>query len=404
MKWFKTLLLICVAAILIVPALVVVTSCSNDKGVGKENKPLPTFTLANSIYTSWNAFFAACDTKVDGRLLVDARKDHVGLLEEKWGVKMDIQNLDYSKTIENYGAGQCDAICITNMDAVAPALSRKSVCILPNSTSFGADAMVADAKITDVDQLKTAKVHLLEKSVSEYVFDGCLRQLGKNPQDFKFVSTDPETSAPAMVQRDKDYDAAMLWNPQLRAVLNARKDCHVLFDSKMLPGNIIDSVVMGQDSMDKPGGKEAACLIIDIYYTMCRRLADPATREETKLALGKEFGNLDAAAMNDLVRQTRFFATPKQGMALFTGGVIFPWAADVKDDTDLFTDSGFDFAGKGVTTKTLKDIMPLVVDFCVKHDMTGGKGLDVGYGTKEQAPDARLRFDPTYMQLVAEKK
>jgi ABC-type taurine transport system substrate-binding protein len=381
--------------------------CSGDKKSGTSDPSpagTPTFTLANSIYTSWNSFFVAGNTLDDsGKLLVDSRKGFQGALEKKWGVDIVVSELDYGKTIEAYGNGQCDAVTITNIDAIQPAASRKSVVVMPNSTSFGADGMVAAQRIKDVDQLKTETVRLLEKSVSEYCQWRCLQLLGKKPGEFKFVSMDPEAIAPAMQQKQKDYDAAMLWNPLLRATLNTRKDCRVLFDSTTIPGEIIDTVVMGQDSLDKPGGKDAACCIIDIYYTICRRLADPKTRDGTLVALGGKLGGLDAAAMNDLVRQTRFFATPEQGIALFGDGVVFPWEKEVKDTALLFTNAGFDPKKAGVTDRKLKDVMPQVLEFCATHDMVKDKPA-IGYGSKTDAPGARLRFDATYMKEAAARK
>lgn len=396
------------AIILVLAALTVVPACSGTSSGRKASTPTPAGTpvvkLANSLYTSWNAFFAAAEIKDEnGELLFDERPGYQGVYERKWGVDLVQSQLDYDKAIEAYGNGTYDMVTITNMDALQPSLSRKSVVIMPNSTSFGADAMVVAGRITDPKQLKKETLHLLEKSVSEYCFDRNLRLLGEDPKEYKYSSMTPEAIAPAMQQKQEGFDAAMLWNPPLQVVLKTRKDCRVIFDSTKIPGEIIDTVVMSEDSLKKPGGREAACCVVDIYYAMCRRLADPKTHAATKLALGAKFGGLNEQDMDMLLRQTRFYATPEQGLALMTGGVTFPWESDVKDTAAMFGNTGFDPAGKGVGKKTLKDVMPTIVQFCVDHEIVQTPPT-VGYGTGEEAGDVRLRFDPSFIKEAVARK
>jgi ABC-type nitrate/sulfonate/bicarbonate transport system substrate-binding protein len=246
----------------------------------------PTFKLACSVYTSWNTYFSAGKTKMNGELLIEKEAGKMGLLEKKWGVDIEVLDQDYGTTIQNYASGQCDAVCITNMDALNPALGRKSVVIMPNSTSFGADALVVTPKVPDLDKLATMETRLLEASVSHYCFARGLELKGKNVKGYKIINMDPEAIAPAMQQGQAGFDAGMLWNPLLRATLNSRKDCKVLFDSTTIPGEIIDTVVMAQASLDKPGGKDAACCLIDIFYTYCKLAADQATYAEAMKGLG----------------------------------------------------------------------------------------------------------------------
>jgi hypothetical protein len=75
--------------------------------------------------------------------------------------------------------------------------------------------------------------------------------------------------------------------------------------------------------------------------------------------------------MKKVVQQTKFYATPKEGLAVLTG-------------------------------KELPVIMKKVVDFCVSHEITAS-APKVGYGSKADAPDAALRFDPTYLQAFSAK-
>ena len=56
-----------------------------------------------------------------------------------------------------------------------------------------------------------------------------------------------------------------------------------------------------------------------------------------------------------------------------------------------------------MANETLETIMERVVKFCVDHEIVE-RAPSIGYGSKEKAPKAALRFDPTYIRKAAEKK
>ena len=91
------------------------------------------FSLAWSEYPSWSVFGVA-----DKAGLIDAAEGKLGSVEEKWGVDIVLKQTDYDTCLTLYGSSTIDAVCITNMDVLAPALGRDSVAILPTSTSDGA--------------------------------------------------------------------------------------------------------------------------------------------------------------------------------------------------------------------------------------------------------------------------
>lgn len=327
----------------------------------------PPFSLAWSEYPSWSVFGVAHAYK-----LINGAEGQLGPIETKWNVDIVLKEAEYDPCLQLYGAGQCDAVCITEMDALNPSLSRPSVVILPTSTSFGADACIVSAAIKEVKDLRGKKVYGLEKSVSEYCFVRCLEVLGEKEADHKFTNMDPGAAAVAMQQKQRGYDAIIVWNPFVLETLNKRKDVRVLFDSTRIPNEIIDTVTVAQSSLDKPGGKDFACAVIDTFYAVNDRLADAATRDETLVALGEKFSHLDLNSMKKVVEQTKFYATPKDGLAILEG-------------------------------KELKGIMERVVKFCVAHEITASAPR-IGYGAKADAARAHLRFDPTYIKAVAAQR
>lgn len=185
-----------------------------------------------------------------------------------------LKEAEYDPCLTMYGAGQADAVCITGMDVLNPSLSRPSVMVLPTSTSFGADALIVDASIKSVKDLKGKKVFGLAKSVSEYTFVRNLELLGEKEKDYQFANMDPGAAAVAMQQKQKGVEAILVWNPFVMETLNKRKDVRVLFDSTKIPNEIIDSVCIAETSLAKPGGKAFAPRGFDADESrlLCRQL------------------------------------------------------------------------------------------------------------------------------------
>jgi NitT/TauT family transport system substrate-binding protein len=350
-------------------ALTAASSCDRRKGAGETTavKEIQTFSLAWSEYPSWSTFGVAHEAGI-----INGRKGDLGPIEEKWGVDIELKEAEYDPCLVMYGAGQCDAVCITNMDVLNPSLAIRSVAVLPTSTSYGADACIVSGEVNDVKDLEGKKVYGLAKTVSEYCFVRNLEILGEKESDYAFTNMDPGAAATAMQQKQAGYDAIVVWNPFVLETLNNRADTKVLFDSTSIPGEIIDMVVVAQSSLDKPKGKEFACAVVDTFYAVSERIEDPATGDDTLVALGEKFSHLGLDSMKKVVQQTRFYKTPAEGRALFTG-------AD------------------------LPGIMEKVVTFCVRHDIVPQEPK-VGYGDKAGAADAMLRFDPSYMQAAAAKR
>ncbi|MCX8036162.1 MAG: hypothetical protein N3D11_03715 [Candidatus Sumerlaeia bacterium] len=323
--------------------------------------PTPSFSLAWSEYPSWSTFGVAHEIK-----LINGKKGALGPIEKKWGVDIELKEAEYDPCLVMYGSGKCDAACITNMDALNPSLTRPSVAILPNSTSFGADALIVTKDITDIKQLRGKKVYGLAKTVSEYCFVRNLELLGENEKDYVFTNMDPAAAALAMQQKQSGFDAIIVWNPFVLETLNRRKDVRVLFDSTSIPGEIIDMVVVAQASLDQPGGKAFALAVIDTYYAINQRLADPKTADETLIALGEKFSHLDLQSMRKVVKQTRFYSTPEEGLKI-------------------------------LTSPSTQEIMKKVSAFCVSHEIVP-KAPTIGFGDKTAAPNAAFRLDPTYIE------
>ena len=270
-----------------------------------------------------------------------------------------------------YGSGQTDGVCITNMDILSPAFSRPGVAILPTSTSYGADACLVTGGITEVSQLKGKITRGLALSVSEYCFVRNLEIAGVKPSDYIFKNMDPGAAALAMQQKQDGFESIVVWNPFVLDTLNKRKDARVLFDSTSIPNEIIDMVVVAQSSLDKPGGKEFACAVIDAFYQLNQRLAAPATRDDTLIAIGEKFSDLGLQSMRKVVQQTKFYGTADDALTLFKGN-------------------------------DLKETMEKVGNFCLKYEVVESAPT-ITYGDKASAGNSTLRFDPSFIEACKSK-
>lgn len=274
-----------------------------------------TFSLAWSEYPSWSVFGVA-----DELGLIDGKAGELGPIEEKHGVDIELKEAGYDTCLNMFGSGGCDAVCITNMDAlIVGNLSRAAVAVLPTSTSRGADACLVTEDVTDIEALKQHEVYGLQGTVSEYCFARCLELAGFKETDFKFTNQDPAAAATNMQQKQESHHAIMVWNPFVLQTLRDRPDVRVLFSSEQIPGEIVDMVAIGADSLDKPGAEKFIKAVNETFYEVVRAIDDPATGDELLVALGAKFSNLGLEDMRQVVQQTVFYKTPDAAKALMTG-------------------------------------------------------------------------------------
>jgi len=324
---------------------------------------MPSFSLAWSEYPSWSVFGVA-----DEKGIIDGKEGKLGPVEKQWGVDIVLKEADYDTCLTLYGTGEVAAVCMTNMDSLAPCLGRDSAAVLPTSTSVGADACIV-VGIDDIEGLKGKATYGLEKSVSQYAFERVLQKRSLDPAEFPFKNMDPAAAATAMQTGQKNVQSIIVWNPFVLQTLRDKADSKRLFDSSEIPEEIIDMVVVGKDVLAEPKGEEFACAVIDTFYQVNQLLADPTEGDGTLVALGAKFSSLGLEDMKQVVKETRFYKTPEAAIGLFEGETF------------------------------QNETMPLVVDFCVSHAIVDQKPT-VGFGKA----DAQLNFDTTFIERVREKK
>jgi NitT/TauT family transport system substrate-binding protein len=250
------------------------------------------------------------------------------------------------------------------MDALIAVPNRSGVAVLPTSTSNGADACLVTQAISDIEALKGHKVYGLKGTVSEYCFVRALEMNGFQEADFQFTNQDPAIAAQNMQQSAETHLAIMVWNPFVLQTLQDRKDVKVLFDSSLIPGEIVDMVVIGADSLGKPDSRKFVAAVAEAFYEVDKAMQDPKNGDDVLLALGKKFSNLGLEDMKTATTQTAFYKMPSDAKALFE-------------------------------SEAFKSTMKTVTDFCTSHGLVGEDQVSIGFGS--DSGEVKLRFDASYL-------
>lgn len=338
------------------------TPTNNGVGGVDATASTPSFSLAWSEYPSWSVFGVAHE-----KGLIDGAQGKLGPIEEKWGVDIVLKEADYETCLTFYATSATDAVCITNMDTLAPSRSRDSVAILPTSTSVGADACIT-VGIDNLDGLKGKPTYGLEMSVSQYCFERNLELQGKTIADFPFKNMDPGAAAQAMQTNQPDIQSIMVWNPFVLQTLRTRDGSKVIFDSSTIPEEIIDMVVISKDVLAKEGGEAFAGAIVEAFYEVNKMMADSTTGDETLISIGEKFSSLNLEDMKEVVKQTRFYGTPEDALTLFN------------------------------SEKFQNETMPQVSSFCESHGIVPSKPT-IGFNKDE----AQFNFTTKYVEAAKAK-
>jgi len=360
---------------------------------GQTTKPAaaptpPVFTLAWSEYPSWSAFGAAAELG-----LINGEKGKLGSIEQKYGVDIELQFFDYDTCIQSYNTSKCDAVCITNIDALPLVHGRKGVIVLPTSTSYGGDALIVPSNIATVADMKGSTVHGLGKSVSQYVFTAILEANNMPINSVTFNSMDPGVVSQALQVKDKNVVNGMLWYPMVADTLDKRKDMRALETSRIVPFHVIDSVMFGADALSHEGGNNAAEAICETYYKLNEMLADKTHTDEVLIKISEKFCNVGLASMRNIVQQVRFFGTVEQGVSVISGEPLFAEGNTLTIGKQQNKDGVVLASHRG---SSIQNIMNEVVARCNRIGILEGN-VTIGYGSTSEARANELCFDPQYM-------
>jgi NitT/TauT family transport system substrate-binding protein len=239
--------------------------------------------------------------------------DHgiVKLWADKFHLKIDVvQFNDDTEALNQYIGGAVDAVPITNLTALqSPASAIDSTAIIIADYSAGSEAIVLKGQ-SDLKAISGQRVNLVQFSAAHYVLDRALSSIGLEERDVTIVNTPPADLVAAYGKPGAGAVAA--GNPLLLPLLQPQ-DAHDVFDSRKLPGEILDLTVINTKTLDDTPdfGKALAGIW---YQTMAVLSASTPDGQAARADMAKAAG-MDPAALAAQLNMLHMFYTPKDAAA-----------------------------------------------------------------------------------------
>ena len=184
---------------------------------------------------------------------------------------------DYVASMDAYAAGQVDAVCMTNGDAlVTGATGKPSVGIIINDYSNGNDMLVAAPGIDSVEDLKGKKIGVEEGFVAHLLALKGLESAGLTSDDVEWVNT-PTNETPQVLASGA-VDAIAAWQPNSGQALKTVSGSKPVFTSADAPGIIYDLLYVSSESLE--GNREAWTKVAKVWYRIVDYLHDEDNLDE----------------------------------------------------------------------------------------------------------------------------
>ena len=330
----------------------------------------PAFTVGWSIYAGWTPYHYMQKS---------------GLLKkwaDKYGITIKVQRFDYAPSLDAFVGRNIDACTMTNMEALdMPAASGvPTTVILIGDYSNGNDALLVRGGLQMKD-LPGKKMLLVEKTVSEYLFDRALTLNSMRDQikQVRMINTSDSDIQSAFIS-DSSVSAVVTWKPML-SQLARQKSVTSLFNSSQIPGEILDLTVVRTEVLDRPdgSGQKFAKALAGAWYEMMGLMSSQGPAADKVLTEIAEGSGDSLPSYKEQLSTTKMFYQA-QAAAQF---------------------------GK---SPDMKQKMALVRQFCFDHGLLGkniGSVDDVAIrypdgSVQGKADRVRLRFDASYMEMAAQ--
>ena len=193
------------------------------------------------------------------------------------GVNVEFLWFDYVASMDAYVAGEVDAVCMTNGDAlVTGATGKPSVAILINDYSNGNDMLVAAPGFPDVASLRGQSIGVEEGFVGHLLALKALESVGMSASDVTFVNT-PTEETPQVLSAGA-VQAIAAWQPNSGQALRAVPDSAAIFTSADIPGIIYDVLSVSPESLETR--REDWAKVVGVWYRIVDYLADEDNLDE----------------------------------------------------------------------------------------------------------------------------
>jgi NitT/TauT family transport system substrate-binding protein len=231
------------------------------------------------------------------------------------GVDTEFVWFEYVPSMEAFAAGQVDAVCMTNGDAlVTGATGAPNVAIMINDISNGNDMIVARPGIESVKDLKGKKVGVEVGFVCHLLLLKALEANGMTESDVELVNIPTHETAKALASGDVDAIAA--WQPNSGQALQAVPGSKAIFTSADVPGLIYDVLSVNPASLSARGDDWKK--VVEVWYKIVDFIKDPETHDEAIEIMASRV-NLPAEEYAKFVAGTKIFTLAEAQKAFEKG-------------------------------------------------------------------------------------
>lgn len=216
------------------------------------------------------------------------------------GVDVEFKWFEYVPSMDAFAAGQVDAVCMTNGDAlVTGSTGAPSVAILMNDYSNGNDMVVAKPGIKSVKQLKGKKVGVEVGFVSHLLLLHALKSAGLTEEDITVVNMPTDQTPQAL--GGGTVDAIVAWQPNSGQAIKALPGSKAVFTSADVKGIIYDVLAVNPKSLAE--NKEDWKKVVEVWYKIADYMADSANEEDMLKIMSARVG-LTPAEYKPLLKGT----------------------------------------------------------------------------------------------------
>jgi NitT/TauT family transport system substrate-binding protein len=153
-----------------------------------------------------------------------------------------------TESLQQFRAGTVDAVTVTLDEALLLLAEGYDIgLVLLMDVSNGADAIVSQPGIRQLKQLKGKRIGVENTAVGAYVLARAMEQAGLSLKD---ITTLPMTAHEQVrFFQTQRIDAVVTFEPMKSQLL--RDGGQVVFDSSMIPGEIVDVLVVKRECLEK---------------------------------------------------------------------------------------------------------------------------------------------------------
>ncbi|MDM8558147.1 ABC transporter substrate-binding protein [Candidatus Parabeggiatoa sp. HSG14] len=223
-----------------------------DKG----NLPNKQLTLAVAPHIAWMPWYLA---------------DEENLFQQiKQTVDIQFVSANYQETIDNFLTEEVHAIAISNIDAIAQLVKREieaDVILITNESSGNEAILLPNEVDTNVHSLRGKNFALVKYSSRHYLLDRYLIRNQIPFEEINILNTREVNISQAFTK--KEVYGVVTSNPNLYK-LTSTTQAKTLFDSRQIPGEIFDLLVVQRETLlDYP---DFAQVLLATWFSVMERL------------------------------------------------------------------------------------------------------------------------------------